>query len=397
MLISFKVQNYRLFRAEQNLLMTASKHVKTLPENTVEYPQAGLGKTSFLTSAGIFGANATGKTDLLRALADLQKFVIESHEYDATHPTCAVPYKSQPGIEEPTVFEVNFATDKRYTYTLSVTPQRVVYEALTSEHKNTWFVRTWHPETQDYHYEFPLSLPSSCMPVIANATPHNVAYLSRAIETHNPAMEAAYEWFKTGLLCCGFNNYISPDRTIERIASHRKQQIVDVLSACDIGITDVNIINAPVGIEHRATTDNLVFSFKNTQFGYEDLSSGTKRVFAMLGYMLDAIKTGSTLLVNDIDASLHPLLLVGLLECFNNTYSKHKAQIIYTSHSPILLDETVLRYDQIWFTGKDKQNASILYPLTEYKVRKDESLMKGYLAGRYGGVPFIPNGLIPQK
>src|SRR5690606_2035692 len=111
---------------------------------------------------------------------------------------------------------------------------------------------------------------------------------------------------------------------------------------------------------------------------------------------LQVIEVGAVVSVDEVERSLHPDLVREILKLFLSEHiNPHGAQIIFTTHNPLLLDTSLLRRDQVWFTGKTDEGATILYPLTDYKPRNDEALDRGYLAGRYGGVPFIPKGLMP--
>ena len=123
-------------------------------------------------------------------------------------------------------------------------------------------------------------------------------------------------------------------------------------------------------------------------------SAGTRRLFALAGPSIDILESGYTVFVDELETSLHPILVRAFLQLlFCEQNNPNGAQVIFTTHNPILLDNTLLRRDQVWFTEKGKDGATHLYPLTDYKPRKGESLAKGYLSGRYGAIPFLPEGL----
>jgi hypothetical protein len=124
-------------------------------------------------------------------------------------------------------------------------------------------------------------------------------------------------------------------------------------------------------------------------------SHGTHRLFALVGPLLEHLRAGRTLCVDELETSMHPLMVRELLRLFFGAgENSANAQIIFTTHNPLLLDPTLVRRDQVWFTDKDEEGRSHLYPLTDYDPRVGESLVRGYLAGRYGGVPFVPEGLL---
>lgn len=214
---------------------------------------------------------------------------------------------------------------------------------------------------------------------------------------------------------------INPDLTVKKL-SHKKNQgrIVELLRSADVGVIEANTSERPLtqqelerqfhpeviaqiqtsggSIKGRKTEFNLLHKTEDgadaaLDFKTEE-SAGTRRFFSLLGPWLDILDNGYTVFIDEIDTSLHPLLvheLLKLLFCPKN--NPKGAQIVFTTHNPVFLDQTLLRRDQIWFTEKDETGATTLYPLTDYKPRGEEALAKRYLAGVYGGIPFLPEGL----
>ncbi len=124
-------------------------------------------------------------------------------------------------------------------------------------------------------------------------------------------------------------------------------------------------------------------------------SAGTQRFFALIGPWLDILEKGFTICIDEIETSMHPIMVRELLKLiFSESENTGGAQVIFTTHNPLFLDGTLLRRDQVWLTDKDEQGAAHLYPLSEYQPRQGESLIRGYMAGRYGAVPFVPRGLL---
>lgn len=144
----------------------------------------------------------------------------------------------------------------------------------------------------------------------------------------------------------------------------------------------------PALVHRGAGGLELAFDFQ------EEESVGTQRFIAAALEFVSAGVLGRLILADEFETAFHPLLVQQLMRIlFESTRQSGPAQLLFTTHNPLLLDQTLLRRDQIWFTEKDQEGATRLYPLTDFKPRKDESLVKGYLAGRYGGIPFIPEGL----
>jgi AAA15 family ATPase/GTPase len=130
---------------------------------------------------------------------------------------------------------------------------------------------------------------------------------------------------------------------------------------------------------------------------WEDESLGTRRYFALGGPLAHSLHEGSVLVIDELDASLHPLLVQTLIRMFHDpAINRHNAQLIFNTHDTTLLNAGIFRRDQIWFVGKDRSGASHLYPLLEFSPRKDEALERGYLLGRYGAIPFV-EGLLDQE
>jgi AAA15 family ATPase/GTPase len=131
---------------------------------------------------------------------------------------------------------------------------------------------------------------------------------------------------------------------------------------------------------------------------WNEESSGTQKFFALTGPWLDILENGYFASLDEIESSIHPSMVSALLKLFfARTSNQTGAQLLFTTHNPLLLDTDVIRRDQVWFADKDDEGATHLYPLTDYKPRNTESLVRGYMAGRYGAVPFIPNGLFAES
>ncbi|VAX38889.1 abortive infection protein, putative, partial [hydrothermal vent metagenome] len=168
---------------------------------------------------------------------------------------------------------------------------------------------------------------------------------------------------------------------------------------------DTGISNIKVEIEEVERANNRTLPFEtvwfqhslsdeNSWLDFSEESKGTQMLFQMAAPIYNALKLGSLLLIDELDSSLHVSIGNTIIQLFNNPKTNpHNAQLIFTTHDTNLLgtipDEPALRRDQIWFTEKDKEGGTNLYPLTDYKPRKSENLERGYLQGRYGAIPFL--------
>jgi AAA15 family ATPase/GTPase len=428
MLIEFSVQNFRSFKEKQRFTLVSSNYEKNLPENVIERELPGLSKTNFLSSAAVYGANASGKTNLFTALVTLRNFVAKSFQAAPEKPTCSQPFKLQkPCLSEPSEFELQFVTDdKRFRYFLSLTPERVIEESLVAYPKGLpqkWFIRQWNEQAQKYVWNFPNPDIKKGLRDISERTRPNVSFLSKAADDGHASLKSVYSWFAKSWRFLNFREKpLSPVFTMKQLKSYEKnKQIISLLQNADFDIIDAKIEEkslseilsikniSPEFLElvqdeikeanvssskflsisffHKGDTDNIAMDFDKEE------SNGTKRYFSLLGPWLDILENGSVALVDELETCLHPLLVIELIKLFNSKLNTKNAQLIFTAHNPLFLDETLLRRDQVWFTEKEQNGSTLLYPLTDYAPRKGEALMKGYLNGRYGGIPFIPNGL----
>ena len=193
----------------------------------------------------------------------------------------------------------------------------------------------------------------------------------------------------------------------------KKKNILKFMNAADLSITDISLekkefsmedmpsdipqeLKEEIGREIKGKKLTRVFFMHPSSDNGEDVSleldeesAGTRKLFALAGPWLDILDNGFVLFVDELDTSLHPLLVRFLLSLLHNPETnRHDAQLVFATHDKTVLDQTLLRRDQVWFIEKDKENASRLYPLSDYKPRKGEALQKGYLYGRYGALPF---------
>jgi hypothetical protein len=194
-------------------------------------------------------------------------------------------------------------------------------------------------------------------------------------------------------------------------------RIVDLLRHADLGVTGARVIDKrpadeevekfgadlPPDMRERMLKDRwlqpeLAHRGSNTAdlpLPWDTESAGTHRLFALVGPWLDILAHGYTVCADELETSMHPIMVCELLKLFFSAeHNPNGAQILFTTHNPLLLDPTLLRRDQVWFTDKKDTGESFLYPLTDYQPRKGESLVRGYMSGRYGAVPFVPAGLL---
>lgn len=428
MLIEFKVANFRSIREEQTLSLVASNYEKGCDECLIAPDLPGLAGVKLLKGAAIYGANASGKSNILKALQFVANFVANSlTKLKPGDPTGVQPFKlDRESIDKPSRFELTFvANDVRYIFALSVTRQRVVEERLEAYPKGLrqlWYQRTYDSKKEAYQWA-KASTHFKRDPSLQERTRENALFLSVGPQFNHPQLTPIFNWFLGQMdfvnlsldegVASAFSTYML------QIPSYR-ERVVEFLRKADLGILDViatfedvepdwfknsgalregKIVDDDSGIPpFKRTRLNLLHKGVDgaeTLLDFEDEeSAGTRLFFSLIAYWLDAMEEGKLLIVDEIDTSLHNLLVRELLRLILRDESYNVgAQIVFTTNNSVLLDDSFLRRDQIWFTEKSTSGATTLYPLTDYKPRKEEALARGYLAGRYGAIPFLPEGL----
>jgi hypothetical protein len=433
MLLQFSVSNFRALRGLQTLNLAASNHDKSLPENTLSPELPGLKGKRWLKGVALYGANASGKSTVIEAMEALSDWVGQSAKTtDPEEPISFIdPFAlDAEAAEEPTAFAIVFAVGEvRFEYRVAATKTLVLHESLRAwpaSREQIWFERDWNPEkaAHDFSPDNPTGLPRHRD--IEQRTLRNMLYLSKAVAENRKEVEAPFRWLvsRFKFLDLSTRSAVGGGFTLSQIDGKGeaiKRKIMNVLRHADLGIVDA------VAIEKEPDDDFLKFlqslpnevseSMKQrgdkrprfmepqllhqgpgksrTPLDWDRESAGTHRLFALIGPWLDILENGYTVCIDEIETSMHPIMVRELLKLiFRESDNTGGAQVIFTAHNPLFLDGTLLRRDQVWFTDKDDEGASHLYPLTEYQPRQDESLIRGYMAGRYGAVPFVPRGLL---
>lgn len=432
MLLQFSVSNYRSFRKRQTLNLAASSQDKALPGNCIEKELPGVTGKQWLKGVAIYGANASGKTTMIEAIEALTKMVTTSAAMtDPKDPIPQIePFALRPGeAESPTAFSVVFVAEGvRYEYTVAATRQRVWHESLRAyptAKAQMWFCRDWKPESASYEWtpERPSGFERDKQ--LEGYTLSNMLFLSKAIASNRTELEPVFRWFKERLkfldLSTRSSNPVANEFTKRVILAGGEQaaKVLSVLQHGDLGVVDVRVteeyadiveVRGEGGIPQRPAPGAAKASWLATTLLHQGCqpepqplpwnreSAGTHRIFALAGPWLDILANGYTVFIDELETSMHPVMVMELLQLlFSQTENLKGAQIIFTTHNPLLLDITMMRRDQVWFTDKDKEGEGHLYPLTDYAPRKGESLIRGYMSGRYGAVPFLPKGLLGQK
>ncbi|MEI6370645.1 MAG: ATP-binding protein [Nostocales cyanobacterium ELA608] len=433
MLVEFSVENYRSIQEKQTLSMVAADNETMLDSNT--FPVPNNDDLRLVTGAAIYGSNASGKSNLLKAIQVLKNLVIKSASRMQIGDKLPVePFKlNSETAKKPSSFEVIFILDDiRYEYGVSLNRERVFEEwliAYRNEVQENWFSREYLPDNpkfepnEGYKWSFGKGLKGE-KKRIQRFVRSNSLFISHAAQNNHPQLKEVFDFFQDeiNMISLTEGQLREFDFTIKMCEENHnfREQIVNLLSEADIGISGIRFESEPMDdniklvvqnlfseeFEVRKNANNLLeIDFMNVitihkmndsnseiELEIEDESAGTKRLFYIAGYLLWVLEYGKVLIIDEIDRSLHPVLSKALIKMFNNPeINKNNAQLIFTTHDTTLLDDETFRPDQIWFTEKDNSMTK-LYSLFDFRPRENESLQKGYLLGRYGAIPFI-NGL----
>jgi hypothetical protein len=400
MLLQFQVTNYRSFRAEQTLSMIAGSF-KDHAESV--FHPSGVDE-GVLPVAAIYGANASGKTNVLLALRFMRDAVKNSHaRWEPDQPIPLEPFAGEPA--SPATFAADFLLNGvRYQYGFSMSPAAVLEEwvfAYPSGKKQTWFARE-----KDKPISFSAKMPGDNR-TIERLTRPNSLFLSTAAQNNHEALSPVFRWFSQSLsFVLGGRSKISRGTANACRDAEFRGMLADMLRIADLGIFGLGDVDPSlIGDGEQPNEGELVVVFFH-QFG-DSLhlfsegreSKGTIAFLSLLAPVIRALDGGGILCIDELDRSLHPLLAIEVIRLFSDPNRNPKgAQLIFNTHDTNLLSTDSLRRDQIWFTEKGRDGASQLYPLTDFKPRREENLETGYLQGRYGAIPFLnPDSFLGQE
>ena len=419
MIIRFGCANYKSIFTYQQLLLTASK-LKDSQSETIDCKAL---PEQLLPSVALYGANGSGKTNMIEALRFLVKFILDSFKNDTTgisRPAFKLVSDAHQNASE---FDVDFIFgDQHYHYGFKINDDEILEEwlyAFAYEQRKARTVLFHRNKQEANEYKFSPSLKGENK-VIAKLTRANSLFLSSAAQNNHDLLGNIYDYFKTQF-SFRFETETNPDL----IARHLKrfgniQQVDNFLNHADLGIesmelqtklredddqdykmiialTDIFNVNAKQSIDaedfkehhsvklyHKDQNGNLI------SFGLEEESLGTRVMIGLLMRVFNLLKKGGVFIVDELESSMHPLLSIQLIRLFNQEKTNPKfAQLIFTTHDTNLLASNVFRRDQIWFSEKTQSGETMISPLSDYNLRKTDNIRNGYLEGRFGAIPFL--------
>jgi predicted ATPase len=425
MLIAFRARNVRSFRDPLELSLLATRlSEKGVPR---EVPWREGGRTiSVLPVAGMFGANASGKSNLLLAMEEMRGFVL--HSFRQGSPGSKLPINpfllGEVDGNAPSTYEVDLVLDDvRHEYGFRVDSERIVEEWARSYPRGraVLLLRREGDEIQlgSQHRARGRATEEILRP--------NALFLSTAAATNHPLFLPLYEWFQRNLLYADVRTRGARQGITAKLLEEdeRREQVLALLREADLGVTDVSRREFEPEIKEKLEqmldvirgedADDEAPEFKLDEFEVRMMHrSGNREVelasgqeswgtliwFGMIGLVIEALRQGSVLLADELEASLHPALVGVLVDLFQSQQSNpRRAQLIFNSHEVTLMGDSAdrpLGRDQIWLTEKDDDGSTRLYPLVELAPRREEAIARRYLAGRYGGTPILSRRRLEQ-
>jgi AAA15 family ATPase/GTPase len=408
MLLRFRVSNYASIRDEAELsLVAAARH-----EDIAVRPVAGANAEA-LPAATIYGANASGKSNVIEAFLFMREAILESHQnWQPGSPIKRRAFRLDANSRnDQTMFGADFVLEGvRYEYGFSVLDYQVSHEWLLSFPNKR--ERVLFDRRAGTDIEFGPSLTGLRRNIEKLMRPNSL-YLSTAAANNHPQLSKVYDWFAAAIFPVRAGASLENSVTLHEWLNNDRAPLRALLRYADTGVIDLQVEEADEN--HRAMLSSVP-SFSPTRIDPENLkptiefvhrgtgdiarlamneeSSGTLAWLLLVGPAVAALRSGGLLVVDELDARLHPLLAAHLVNRFQSPESNTTgAQLVFNTHNVSLLGPSApgrLRRDQVWFTEKDDGGATTLTALAEYRVRDGlENVEKRYLSGRYGAIPFL--------
>lgn len=393
MILEFCVGNYLSIKDELKISFVATSLKESLPETNDLVPISGAG-VSLVRSAVIYGANASGKTNVLKAVAFYKHFIMDSSKNNQAGEAIDVENfrLNATTVKEPTTMEAIF-TDGAFIY-------RYGFEVDSKAVRAEWLYRRVNKkrakEVEIFYRENETTTVHPKSPLIQDLVNKkmvrgNALLLSTAAQFNEPTAVSVLHWLgDTQVLFCSEDEKLWTQAIRHLDDENIRDRITRFARYADLGIESITKIDNRIVSNHRQYDDegrevnNVAFSFNSNE------SEGTIKYFSLSYPIIDALDNGKRLVVDELDSKLHPLLVRKIITLFNSSETNPKgAQLLFTTHDTFLLGAGLFRRDQIWFTQKDSFGATEAYSLAEYKVRGNSPFEKEYLQGRFGATPII--------
>ena len=401
MLIRFSFKNFKSFKNENCLDMEAT----SLKEH--EYNVAKIDNGEYLKVSAIYGANASGKTNVLQAFDYMKKRILVSDDSKKNSPIDEENVYSFMINNDPIALEVEILAknNKIYKYGFEVLKDTIISEWLFEKRVNK-FYSIFERENNN------VSMKPNKISDLVNIDERTLFLnIYSKIDRNNDDFSNVYDWFvNSTYLDLGnpnFERFINNRVSLKILSDENyKKELLKFIKTFDSGIEGIK--TTPDSIEAVKSNNGMIDievihkgengELKALPFYLE--SNGTRKMFHLFDFFMDALKNGMVLFVDELDAKLHPLLTRYIINLFHNSdTNKGNGQLIYSTHDTVNLNKDTFRRDEIWFAEKDKDGISEIYALSDYildddknvgkKVRNDATYNKDYLTGRYGAIPVL--------
>jgi AAA15 family ATPase/GTPase len=394
MLLEFTVGNYLSFKDKKTLSIEASS-ISEFPQNVIT-----AGDYKVLRSVVIYGANSSGKSNLLKALTTMFDIIKISAERSSTAEIEVTPFLLNTETEnQPSYFEILFLIDGvRYRYGFEVSRKKVHYEWLYEK-------KTYHSTEKNLFIRendtFELSKEFEEGKGLESKTRANALFLSVCDQFNGIISKKIMTWFDDPIELSGIEHKDNRNLTIRCIEiGILKADVQQFIKSLNLGFSKISLSDNQKEImtfHNKYDKEKNIISEQKFN-SREQESSGSNKILDLAGYISLSLYAGCVTVIDELDAKLHPLLTKEIVKMYNSPQiNKKNAQLIFATHDTNLLNYADLRRDQIYFTEKNQYEESDLYSLVEFKdsegnkTRKDRNYEKDYIAGRYGAIPFIGN------
>ena len=443
MLLRFGVANHRSIRDYQELFLSASRRIRrkglVIPVPTL--------KEAAVPIAAIYGPNAAGKSNLIDAMDEMRRTVVESHKsLDATDRIPRTPFRLDDTTEaKPTRFDCTFTVSEQgadgrgsdqpesvyeygFEYTATEFCREWLYRVVRKERQSTQVL--FERETRDRKVRVKVGnqLPGENR-AIANLTRPNSLFLSAAAQNNHPQLTELYRYFVESWVVILEGGIIHEMHIADHLADYEHlERLVELINQADIGISRIDVKEEAFSEDESGMIQDLIqtmakhvkgddslknFLHEKTRsrkqlrfihsasegrtrtLGYDSESKGTRTLLLLLIPALEALSRGSLLVIDELDTSLHPNLARAFVSLFNKKDSNPRsAQLVFSTHDVTLLGSGLIRQDEIWMTDKNREGASEFTPLTIFKLRSRDDIERAYRHGRFGGVPAADDFLV---
>jgi predicted ATPase len=411
MLFEFSVTNFRSFKDKSTLSLRASSDDSLETESVFT-----VGSDRLLKSAALYGANASGKSNFLAAMRFFREFALDSFAKTQVGETIRIErHKLNSEAEhKPAEFEAVFQTgDARFRFGFRVSETEVQQEWLYRRKPGS------SKETRLYLREGKsINVAASFAEGrgLETRTRANALFLSVCAQFNGPQAEQIIGWFRQFRFVSGLDDMFYMAFTAQRLKdSHMRKQILKFAQRADLALENLEVRDVsaeqlaeslpdtfPKEVRQFLVSHSGGFSIRSfhTKFNAarepvglvefdlaDNESAGTQKIVSLSGPLLATLSSGSILVIDELEARLHPLLVRAVVSLFNSSANSKNAQLVFATHSEGLLNPKYLRRDQVWFVSKDRFGASQLYPLKRFSVRKEANFEREYMLGSFGGVP----------